>query len=100
LLIGIVVNNSILLISSYRRYLDRQAPPAVAVYRGSLERLRPILITTASTVAALAPIAIDPSGASVQSSMARAVIGGLLCSTLFTLSVTPLVCLWLYRRCG
>jgi len=97
LLLGIVVNNSILLFAAYRAKIEAGSPPAAAVYRGSLGRLRPILITAATTIIAMTPIAIDPYNSSAQSSLALSVIGGLLCSTLLTLVLTPLATLRYYR---
>jgi len=97
-LLGIVVNNSIVLFAQYRRYVEGGASPVFAVVRGTLERLRPISMTAATTLFALLPVAVDPSNSSPQASMAIAVIGGLLFSTLLTLLVTPIVSLRFYRR--
>ncbi|MCX7040070.1 MAG: efflux RND transporter permease subunit, partial [Spirochaetes bacterium] len=63
----------------------------IAVYRGTSERLRPILITMLTTVTALVPIALDASGTSTQSSMAVAIIGGLFVSTALTLFAAPMM---------
>jgi HAE1 family hydrophobic/amphiphilic exporter-1 len=90
-LLGIAVNNSILLLETYRRRLRAGVGPTAAVFRGSAERLRPVLMTMLTTVAALLPVAIDPWQRSAQSSMASAVVGGLLVSTLLTLFVIPVL---------
>ncbi len=97
-LLGIVVNNSIVLFENYRRKIESGMNAIYTVYRGSSERLKPILITVFTTVTALLPIAIDPFQRSTQSSMAVAVIGGLLVSTALTLFVIPQVFLLYYRR--
>jgi len=97
-LLGIAVNNSILLIETYRRRLQAGHGTAAAVFRGSAERLRPILMTMLTTVAALLPVAVDPWHRSAQSSMASAVMGGLFVSTLLTLFVIPVVFLHRQKR--
>ena len=55
-------------------------------------RLRPILMTTLTTILALLPLAFGiGEGADAQAPMARAVIGGLACSTLITLVLIPII---------
>jgi len=91
MLIGIVVNNAIVLvdyINLMRRERDMDLLPAVAE-AGRL-RLRPILMTTLTTVLGLAPLALGlGAGAEIQAALARVVIGGLLASTLVTLVLIP-----------
>lgn len=93
MLIGIVVNNAIVLvdyINLMRREENLDIIPAV-VKAGRL-RLRPILITTLTTVLALFPLAIGfGAGSELQASLARVVIGGLTASTLITLVFIPIV---------
>ncbi|MAO39768.1 MAG: acriflavin resistance protein [Pseudohongiella sp.] len=93
MLIGIVVNNAILLvdyINIMRREEKMDLVPAV-VKAGHL-RLRPILMTTATTVLGLMPLALGVgAGAEMQASLARVVVGGLLASTLITLVLIPVV---------
>jgi HAE1 family hydrophobic/amphiphilic exporter-1 len=97
-LLGVVVNNSIILFENYRMKIEQGMSLTLVVYRGSVERLKPILITVLTTVTALIPISIDPYQHSTQSPMAVAVIGGLSISTALTLFVIPLVFLIYYRR--
>jgi HAE1 family hydrophobic/amphiphilic exporter-1 len=102
-LFGIAVNNSIVLYENYRERLSsiEKGPILIAIYRGTPERLRPILITMLTTVMALVPIAVDTSQTSTQSSMAVAVIGGLFVSTTLTLFLVPqLFYSYLRRRRG
>ena len=102
-LFGIAVNNSIVLYENYRQRITsiQRGSILIAIYRGTSERLRPILITMLTTVMALVPIAVDTSQTSTQSSMAVAVIGGLFVSTTLTLFVIPqLFYLYLRRRRG
>ncbi len=59
--------------------------------RGTLERVRPILMTTATTVLGLLPLVVfgDPAGSNIWDALALVLIGGLLSSTLFVLTITP-----------
>ena len=69
-----------------------------AVIGGSRLRLRPILMTTCTTILAMVPLAVGFGvGAEIQASLARVVIGGLLASTLITLFLIPIVYLGLTR---
>ncbi|MDX1501252.1 MAG: efflux RND transporter permease subunit [Thermoanaerobaculia bacterium] len=92
MLIGIVVNNAIVLVDAVnllRR--ERQMGAADAVVEAGRLRLRPILMTTATTILGLAPLAVGMGvGAEIQASLARVVIGGLLASTLVTLLLIPI----------
>ena len=91
MLIGIVVNNAIVLVDAInllRR--ERHMGAAEAVIEAGRLRLRPILITTATTVLGLVPLALGLGvGGEIQASLARVVIGGLLASTLVTLILIP-----------
>lgn len=90
-LLGVSVNTSIILFSTYKKFIIRPVSAASLVLRGSVRRIRPILATMLTTVTALLPVAIDPLRQSAQSGMAAAIIGGLLTSTLLTLFAEPLV---------
>jgi HAE1 family hydrophobic/amphiphilic exporter-1 len=91
MLIGIVVNNAIVLVDAInllRR--DYQMGAADAVIEAGRLRLRPILMTTGTTVLGLLPLALGfGTGAEIQAPLARVVIGGLLASTLVTLVLIP-----------
>ena len=93
MLIGIVVNNAIVLVDAInllRR--DHQLGAADAVIEAGRLRLRPILMTTTTTVLGLAPLAIGlGAGAEIQASLARVVIGGLLAATFVTLVLIPVL---------
>ncbi len=93
MLAGIVVNNAIVLID-YINYLRREqnVPMIDAIVQAGQRRLRPILMTTATTVLALLPLALGfGEGAEIRAPMAVAVIGGLLSSTVLTLLVIPTI---------
>ncbi|WP_405284668.1 efflux RND transporter permease subunit [Gaopeijia maritima] len=89
---GIVVNNAILLvdhINNVRRSTDLALYDAIL--RGTLERVRPILMTTATTVLGLLPLVLfsETADANIWNALGYALIGGLLSSTLFVLTTTP-----------
>ncbi|MBI4354215.1 MAG: efflux RND transporter permease subunit, partial [Candidatus Omnitrophica bacterium] len=90
LLMGIVKKNSILLVDFTNQLREQGRPLREAVLEASPIRLRPILMTSISTVAAALPpaLAIGP-GAETRIPMAVAVIGGVILSTLLTLLVVP-----------
>ncbi len=91
MLIGIVVNNAIVLvdyINLMRR--ERELPLFEAVAEAGRLRLRPILMTTLTTILGLVPLALGlGAGAEIQAALARVVIGGLTASTLITLLLIP-----------
>ncbi len=90
MLVGIVVNNAIVLIDTINRYRRGGLAKREAVVRAGHARLRPILMTTATTVLGLLPMAITfGQGAELRSPLAITVAGGLLLSTLLTLVVVP-----------
>ncbi len=93
-LAGVVVNNAIVLVDTIRRLrMDHELDEAIRE-AGRL-RVRPILITTATTVLGLLPLAFGVgAGAEMQGPLAVTVIGGLLSSTLLTLLVIPVVYRW------
>jgi len=91
MLIGIVVNNAIVLVD-YINQLRRDEHMSVndAVLLAGRLRLRPILMTTCTTVLGMLPLSFGTgAGGEIQASLARAVIGGLSVSTLITLILIP-----------
>ena len=88
---GIAVNNSIILVDRINQ-LKQQMPLVDAIVEAGQQRIRPILMTTLTTILALLPMTLGfGDGASLRSPMAIAVIGGLLTSTLMSLMVIPCV---------
>ncbi len=99
LLAGIVVKNAIVLIDRVNQLREAGTPKRQAMLDGASERLRPIVMTTLTTLVGFAPLAMGGGdGAEVRAPMAIAVIGGLLVSTLLTLVVIPVVYSLLDRR--
>jgi HAE1 family hydrophobic/amphiphilic exporter-1 len=93
MLAGIVVSNAILLVD-YTNTLRRRDGMALrtAVETAGRTRLRPILMTTLSTILGLVPMSLGiGEGAELQAPLARVVIGGLAASTLITLVFVPTV---------
>jgi outer membrane protein TolC len=92
LLVGTVVNNSILLIDVIRRRREEGAERREAITQGVRSRFRPIMMTSLSTVVGMVPLAMAWAlGAERFAPLATAVIGGLLASTLLTLIVIPVL---------
>jgi len=90
LLIGIVVNNGIVMIDYINRLRRRGNPLTEAILIGARRRLRPIMMTTLTTCLALVPMALGfGKGAEMNAPMARVVIGGMLVSALFTIFFVP-----------
>ena len=95
-LLGIVINNSIIL---YENCLTlKQDFSAVHVFSKCKEKLRAILITNFTTVFALLPFTFDPLGVNSQSSVAIGIIGGVLFSLLFVLCIFPIVLVRHFER--
>ena len=90
---GIVVNNSILLVDHINDLRSKDDTDLMAAIKEAAhDRCRPILMTALTTMLGLLPLAIGiGEGGEVQAPMARAVIGGLLCSTFISLLFIPVV---------
>jgi HAE1 family hydrophobic/amphiphilic exporter-1 len=92
MLAGIMVNDAIVLVDYINVLRQRGVPRESAILQAGQVRLRPILMTTMTTVLGLMPMALGfGEGAEIRVPMAVAVIAGLLCSTLLTLLVIPAV---------
>ena len=92
MLAGIVVNNAIVLVDLINQLRAQGVEKTAAIMEAGRARLRPIVMTTLTTVLGLIPMAIGfGEGAEVRTPMAITVIGGLLVSTVLTLVVIPVV---------
>lgn len=92
MLAGIAANDSIVLVDAINRYRADGQPRRQAVQQAGRDRLRPILMTSATTILALLPLTVGiGEGARLRAPLAIAVIGGLVTSTLLTLVVVPVV---------
>ncbi len=91
IMIGIVVSNGVLLVDYTNHLRMRGMPLHEAVVTGGKTRLKPIIMTTLTTVLGLIPMAIGLGGESTQAPLAIAVIGGLSVSTFLTLFFVPVL---------
>ena len=92
LLVGVVVNNAILLVDFINQLRAKGVDKVEAVLRSGPLRLRAILMTTVSTLVGALPVALGlSSGSETRQPLSVAVIGGLFTSTLLTLLVIPVV---------
>jgi multidrug efflux pump subunit AcrB len=90
MMVGIVVSNGVLLVDFARVLQGRGKPLLEATVEAGKTRLRPILMTTIATIVGLVPMALGiGEGSETNLPLARAVIGGLTVSTVFTLFLIP-----------
>lgn len=92
MLLGLVTKNAILLIDYANQEREKGLPLREAVLEACSLRLRPILMTTLSTILGMLPIALGiGAGAELRQSMGVVLVGGLTTSTVLTLIVVPLI---------
>jgi HAE1 family hydrophobic/amphiphilic exporter-1 len=90
LLMGIVAKNAILLIDFAKWSEEKGMPRHDAIIEAGRARLRPILMTTFALIAGMIPVALgEGEGADFRAPLGRAIIGGVITSTLLTLLVIP-----------
>lgn len=92
ILVGVVVNNGIVLVDNIARMRREGVERGRAIVQGTAMRLRPVLMTALTSVIGLVPLAMtEPQGESIDyRALATAVAGGLVVSTVFTLTAVPL----------
>lgn len=91
-LVGVVVNNAIVLIDYINQLRDEGMERNEAIRAAGERRLRPVLMTAFTTIMGMLPLALTTKeGAFIWAPMGQAVVGGLLVSTLITLIVIPVV---------
>jgi multidrug efflux pump subunit AcrB len=92
MLMGLVTKNAILLVDFANQARREGASVADALLQAGLIRMRPILMTTAAMVFGMLPLALALNdGGEIQAPMGRAIIGGVITSTLLTLVVVPVL---------
>jgi len=92
MLAGIVVNNAIVLLDRINQLREQGLDKDSAIKQAAQSRLRPIIMTTLTTALGLLPMALGVGeGAELRTPMAITVISGLICSTLLTLIVLPVL---------
>ena len=99
ILMGIVVNNGIVLIDHINHLRESGLDRIEAIVQGGRDRMRPILMTAGTTVLGLVPLCIGTTqiggDGPAYFPMARAIVGGLLFSTLVSMIILPTFYLWL-----
>lgn len=92
MLVGIVVNNGIVLVDYINQLRDRGDELYQAVEECGMARMRPVLMTSLTTILGMVPLALEiGAGSESWSPLARSVIGGLTATTLLTLIVIPIL---------
>jgi hydrophobe/amphiphile efflux-1 (HAE1) family protein len=99
MLMGLVTKNAILLVDFANQARRQGAGVAEALRQAGLTRMRPIMMTTAAMVFGMLPLALALNeGGELQAPMGRAIIGGVITSTLLTLVVVPVIYSYLVRE--
>ena len=96
---GIVVNDSILKIDSINELRKAGTPLMQAIHTAGIRRLRPIVMTSLTTIVAMAPLLFsNDMGSELQRPLAIAMTGSMLLGTLVSLFIIPLIYWFIYRR--
>jgi multidrug efflux pump subunit AcrB len=97
--IGVSVSNSILIVTFAERARLKTRSAAIGAYDGAKTRLRPVLMTSGAMLAGMLPMALGlTEGGEQMAPLGRAVLGGVLCSTIGTLIFLPLVFAWVQNK--
>jgi len=102
ILIGVVVNNAILIVHQSLNFMEHNVfirpglmgplPPREAIAEAVRTRIRPIFMSTFTSLGGMAPLVLMPgSGSELYRGLGSVVLGGLLLSTIFTILLTPLL---------
>lgn len=95
ILTGIAVNDSILKVDFMRRYFDETGDLDEAIKQAGINRFRPVVMTSMTTILALIPMLVPfGDGYVLRQSLAVALMGGMITSTFLTLYLIPLVFKW------
>jgi HAE1 family hydrophobic/amphiphilic exporter-1 len=98
ILTGIAVNDSILKVDFMRRYFDETGDLDEAIKQAGINRFRPVVMTSMTTILALIPMLVPfGDGYVLRQSLAVALMGGMITSTFLTLYLIPLVFKWTNR---
>ncbi|MDR9418603.1 efflux RND transporter permease subunit, partial [Gracilimonas sp.] len=99
ILTGIAVNDSILKVDFMRRYFDETGNLDEAIKQAGINRFRPVVMTSMTTILALIPMLVPfGDGYILRQSLAVALMGGMVTSTFLTLYIIPLVFKWVEGR--
>lgn len=98
-LFGVAVLNGLVLVSRIAQLRDEGMELQEAIRKGSLDRLRPVLMTASIAIFSLVPMLLATgTGSEIQKPLATVVVGGLITSTLLTLLIIPAVYGWFEKR--
>ncbi len=98
-LFGVAVLNGIVLVSRISQLREEGLELPEAIRKGSLDRLRPVLMTASISICSLIPMLLaSGTGSEIQKPLATVVVGGLITSTLLTLLIIPSVYSWFEKR--
>ena len=96
---GIVVNDSILKLDSINELRKTGTPVMEAIHTAGVRRLRPIIMTSLTTIMAMVPLLFSSDmGSELQKPLAIAMIGSMLLGTLVSLFIIPLIYWFIYRK--
>ena len=99
MLVGIVVNNGIVLVDCINRFRLEGMDMDTAIVEAGAVRMRPVIMTAATTVLGLIPLALGiGQGAEMMQPLALTCIGGLIYATVTTLFIIPIMYKWLSRK--
>ena len=99
MLIGLVAKNGILIVEFANQKLEAGEPIHEAIRSACVQRLRPILMTAASTILGLLPLVYaSGEGSAGRVAMGTAVVGGMLISTFLTMYVVPAIYLFVKKK--
>jgi len=98
-LFGVAVLNGLVLVSRISQLREEGLALPKAIRKGSLDRLRPVLMTASISIFSLIPMLLaGGTGSEIQRPLATVVVGGLITSTLLTLLIIPSVYSWFEKR--
>jgi len=98
-LFGVAVLNGLVLVSRISQLREEGLELQEAIRKGSLDRLRPVLMTASISIFSLMPMLLaGGTGSEIQKPLATVVVGGLITSTLLTLLIIPSVYSWFEKR--
>jgi len=98
-LFGVAVLNGVVLVSQISQLREEGMELQEAIRKGSLNRLRPVLMTASIAIFSLMPMLFaSGAGSEIQKPLATVVVGGLITSTLLTLLIIPSVYSWFEKR--